>query len=42
MTPKYDITVAHITDRIDEACRELTRIADMLAGYPELDATVAP
>ncbi|MGB8901769.1 MAG: hypothetical protein WCC90_22120 [Methylocella sp.] len=30
------------TDRIDEACRELTKIADMLAGYPELDDTVAP
>ena len=42
MTPKDDNTVAHITDRIDEACRELTRIADMLAGYPELDDTVAP
>jgi hypothetical protein len=40
MTPKDDNTVAHITDRIDEACRELTKIADMLAGYPELDDTV--
>jgi hypothetical protein len=39
MTPKDDNTV---TDRIDEACRELTKIADMLAGYPELDDTVAP
>jgi hypothetical protein len=36
MTPKYDNTVDHITDRIDAACRELTKIADMLAGYPEL------
>src|SRR4029077_20684663 len=36
MTPKDDNTDAHITDRIDAACRELTRIADMLAGYPEL------
>jgi hypothetical protein len=36
MTPKDDNTVAHITDRIDAACRELTKIADMLAGYPEL------
>jgi hypothetical protein len=42
MTPKYDNTVAHITDRIDEACRELTKIADMLAGYPELDDTRRP
>ncbi len=42
MTPKDDNTVAHITDRIDEACRELTKIADMLAGYPDLDDTVAP
>jgi hypothetical protein len=42
MTPKDDNTVAHITNRIDEACRELTKIADMLAGYPELDDTVAP
>jgi hypothetical protein len=42
MTPKDDNTVAHITDRIDEACRELIKIADMLAGYPELDDTVAP
>jgi len=42
MTPKDDNTVAHITDRIDEACRELTKIADMLAGYPELDDSVAP
>jgi hypothetical protein len=36
MTPKDDDTVVHITDRIDAACRELTKIADMLAGYPEL------
>jgi hypothetical protein len=35
MTPKDDNTVAHITC-IDAACRELTKIADMLAGYPEL------
>ncbi len=42
MTPKYDNTVAHITDRIDAACRELTKIADMLAGYPELDDSCAP
>jgi hypothetical protein len=36
MTPKDDNTVAHITNCIDAACRELTKIADMLAGYPEL------
>jgi hypothetical protein len=42
MTPKDDNTVAHITDRIDEACRELTKIADMLAGYPELDDICIP
>ncbi len=38
MTPKCDNTVAHI---IDVACRELTKIADMLAGYPQLHDTVA-
>ena len=42
MTPKDDNTVAHITNRIDEACRELTKIADMLAGYPELDDICIP
>ena len=41
MTPKDDNTVAHITDSIDAACRELTKIADMLAGYPELHDTCA-
>ena len=42
MTPKYENTVDHITDRIDAAYRELTKIADMLAGYPELDDTCVP
>jgi hypothetical protein len=42
MTPKDDNTVAHITDRIDAACRELTKIADMLASYPELDDICIP
>jgi hypothetical protein len=41
MTPKDDNTVAHITDCIDAACRELPKIADMLAGYPELHDSVA-
>ena len=41
MTPKDDNTVAHITNRIDAACRELTKIADMLAGYPELHDSCA-
>jgi hypothetical protein len=42
LTPKDENTVAHITDRIDAACHELTKIADMVAGYPELDDTCAP
>jgi hypothetical protein len=39
MTPKDYNT--HITDCIGAARRELTKIADMLAGYPELHDSCA-